>query len=168
LYISLGEIINSGQYEGYTIVNGNNLTDTGDYRPGLEAASNYGARSPLIECKIEKQEIRRLAESFDLFVWNKPASPCLSSRFPYGERITMAKLQRVEQAEEYLINLGYTDSRVRYYGDTARIEVASDQIEHLKSDLPVLREHFKQIGFSKCEIDEEGLVSGKLNRTLIS
>jgi uncharacterized protein len=160
-------MIEKGNYSGYTIINGNNLTDTGDYRPGLKAAEDYSARSPLIECEITKEEVRRLARSFDLFVWDKPASPCLSSRFPYGERITLAKLRQVEQAEDYLIRLGYLDSRVRYYGDMARIEVASDQVAKLKNDLPVLSKFFREIGFSKCEVDEEGLVSGKLNRNVI-
>lgn len=167
LYTSLKSLIDSGNYSGYTVINGNNLTDTGDYRPGLKAASDYSARSPLIECEIEKAEVRRLAKSFDLFVWDKPASPCLSSRFPYGERITMSKLSQVEQAEDYLIELGYLDSRVRYYGDKARIEVASHQVAKLKTDMPVLSKFFKNIGFSKCEVDEEGLVSGKLNRNVI-
>ena len=167
LYTSLHNLINKGKYLGYTIINGNNLTDTGDYRPGLKAASDHSARSPLIECGITKDEVRRLARSFDLFVWDKPASPCLSSRFPYGERITMAKLRQVEQAEDYLIGLGYLDSRVRYYGDLARIEVASHQVSKLKSDMPVLSEYFSEIGFSKCEVDEEGLISGKLNRSVV-
>ncbi len=167
LYTSLRSLIDTGKYPGYTVINGNNLTDTGDYRPGLKAASDYSARSPLIECKIEKEEVRRLAKSFNLFVWDKPASPCLSSRFPYGERITMDKLRQVEQAEDYLVRLGYLDSRVRYYGAKARIEVASDQVAKLKTDMPVLSKFFKDIGFSQCEVDEEGLVSGKLNRNVI-
>ena len=167
LYTSLLGLKDNGNYSEYTIINGNNLTDTGDYRPGLKAASDYSARSPLIECKIEKEEVRRLAKSFNLFVWNKPASPCLSSRFPYGERITLDKLKQVEQAEDYLIGLGYLDSRVRYYGEMARIEVSSDQVVKLKSDMPGISKFFREIGFSKCEVDEEGLVSGKLNRDVI-
>ncbi|GJM30143.1 MAG: TIGR00268 family protein [Cyclobacteriaceae bacterium] len=167
LYTSLRGITDNGKYSGYTIINGNNLSDTGDYRPGLKAAKDYSARSPLIECEITKEEIRGLAKSFDLFVWNKPASPCLSSRFPYGERISLDKLRQVEQAEDYLIRLGYPDSRVRYYGEMARIEVASDQVEKLKTDMPAISNYFSEIGFSKCEVDEEGLVSGKLNRNVV-
>ncbi len=168
LYHSLRDMIKRGSYAGYTIINGNNLSDTGDYRPGLKAASDHAAKSPLIECAITKAEVRRLAKSYNLFVWDKPASPCLSSRFPYGERITMAKLRQVEKAEDYLNSLGYNDSRVRYYGDTARIEVTSNQIETLKTDLPLLSVYLNQLGFTNCEIDEEGLVSGKLNRNVIS
>ena len=167
LYSSMQGMISNGNYAGYTIVNGNNLTDTGDYRPGLKAASDHSARSPLIECNIVKEEIRRLAKSFDLFVWDKPASPCLSSRFPYGERITREKLQQVEQAEEYLMDLGYVDSRVRYYGHMARIEVGASQVTKLKNEMSVLSKYFREIGFSQCEVDEEGLVSGKLNRQVI-
>jgi uncharacterized protein len=167
LYSSLRSMIDNGKYSGYTIINGNNLSDTGDYRPGLQAASDYSARSPLIACEVKKEEITRLAKSFDLFVWDKPASPCLSSRFPYGERITMARLRQVEQAEDYLISLGYFDSRVRYYGDMAKIEVTSNQISKLKTEMPMLSKFFSEIGFSKCEVDEEGLVSGKLNRNVI-
>jgi len=167
LYVSLRGIIEKGKYPGYTIVNGNNLSDTGDYRPGLQAASDYNARSPLMECEISKDEVRRLAKSFELFVWDKPASPCLSSRFPYGERITREKLKQVEQAEDYLIQLGYLDSRVRYYGDKARIEVAANRVSELKTDMASINEYFKELGFSACEVDEEGLVSGKLNRDVI-
>jgi uncharacterized protein len=167
LYISLRGLITDENYSGYTIINGNNLSDTGDYRPGLKAAKDYSSRSPLIECEIEKEEVRRLAKSLDLFVWDKPASPCLSSRFPYGERISTAKLGQVEQAEDYLISLGYLDSRVRYFGDMARIEVPFNQVSRLKSDMPSLQKIFSEIGFSTCEVDEEGLVSGKLNRNVI-
>ena len=167
LYTSLRGLIDSGKYPGYTIINGNNLSDAGDYRPGLKAASDYSARSPLMECKVAKEEIRRLAKSLDLFVWDKPASPCLSSRFPYGERITMEKLRQVEQAEDYLIRLGYLDSRVRYYGELARIEVKSDQVSKLKTDMLLISKYFDEIGFTRCEVDEEGLISGKLNRNVI-
>ncbi len=167
LYKSLQAMTAEGSYSGYTIVNGNNLSDTGDYRPGMKAAGDYRARSPLIECEIEKDEVRKLAKSFDLFVWDKPASPCLSSRFPYGERISSTKLGQVEQAEDYLISLGYSDSRVRYYGDMARIEVPFNQVSKLKRDMPSLNKVFSEIGFSTCEVDEEGLISGKLNRNVI-
>ncbi len=167
LYNSLRGMITLGNYSGYTIINGNNLSDTGDYRPGLKAARDYQTSSPLLECKIEKEEVRRLAQSFNLFVWNKPASPCLSSRFPYGERISSAKLRQVEQAEDYLFHLGYLDSRVRYYGDMAKIEVPLNQVSKLHGDMPVLNKFFSEIGFSTCEVDEEGLVSGKLNRNVI-
>ena len=163
LYSELEEIITS-QYPDYDILNGNNLSDNGDYRPGMEAATKYNAYSPLSECKIEKSDVRALAKHFDLFTWDKPASPCLSSRFPYGESITFEKLKMVEEAEDILNEFGFNDVRVRYIDKSAKIEVPDHLLEKLNQDFKDVESKILNLGFENCYIDEEGLISGKLNR----
>ena len=163
LYSELDEMI-VRRYPEHVILNGNNLSDNGDYRPGMEAAKNHNAYSPLAECKVEKSDVRALAKYFDLFTWDKPASPCLSSRFPYGESITFEKLKMVEEAEEILYDHGFNDVRVRYMDKSARIEVPNQSLEDLKKIFSEIESKILNLGFEKCYIDEEGLVSGKLNR----
>ncbi|MEQ8960181.1 MAG: ATP-dependent sacrificial sulfur transferase LarE, partial [Coleofasciculus sp. C2-GNP5-27] len=111
------------------VVDGVNADDLGDYRPGIQAAQERGARSPLAEVGVTKAEVRQLSQQLGLPWWDKPAQPCLSSRFPYGEEITIAKLQRVGRAEVYLRKLGWKNLRVRSQGDTARIELSPEQIK---------------------------------------
>ena len=111
------------------VVDGVNADDLRDYRPGIQAARERGARSPLAEVGISKIEVREISRYLGLPWWDKPAQPCLSSRFPYGEAITMEKLQRVGRAERYLRNLGLRELRVRSAGDTARIEIPVAEIK---------------------------------------
>lgn len=165
LYEDLNKLIKQ-KYIDFTIINGNNYSDLGDYRPGLSAAKEKDAKSPFISCKITKDNIRNLAYYFNLSVWDKPASPCLSSRFPYGENISYEKLKRVEQAEEVLYDLGFEEVRVRSFGDLAKIEIPKIKLNELVKIFPKVAEQILQLGFSSCEIDYEGLVSGKLNRVL--
>jgi uncharacterized protein len=165
LYSMLDQMI-ADKYPGYTVLNGNNLSDLGDYRPGLEAAREHRVRSPLSECGIDKESVRALAKHFNLFTWDKPASPCLSSRFPYGESITLGKLRLVEGAENYLNELGFEDVRVRYYQNTAKIEVQLRKMDDLRNHFSTIRQKITAMGFDDCVIDEEGLVSGKLNRAI--
>jgi pyridinium-3,5-biscarboxylic acid mononucleotide sulfurtransferase len=181
LYTKLDEIV-STRFEGYTVLNGNNFSDMGDYRPGLEAAGEHKVMSPLADCHFTKDDIRLLSFFYNLPNWNKPASPCLSSRFPYGERITEAKLRMVERAEDTLNSFGFNDVRVRYMpaarqqdghlintnrnGQTARIEVPAAAIDKLKECFPSIESQLLSLGFEHCEIDPEGLVSGKLNRKI--
>ena len=165
LYSELVGLI-SGKYRGYRILNGNNYSDFGDYRPGLQAADEHAVLSPLADCRLNKDDIREIARYFDLFVWDKPASPCLSSRFPYGESITIQKLRMVEKAEDLLYDLGFWDSRVRYYEGTARLEVPAEQVDSLKTMIGQVDSKIRSFGFTQVIIDEEGLVSGKLNRVL--
>jgi len=165
LYTEINKLV-SDEYINYVIVNGNNYTDLGDYRPGLEAASEHSTRSPFIACNINKQNIRDLAFHFNLEVWDKPASPCLSSRFPYGESITKEKLKRVEKAESLLNDFGFDEIRVRSYGDLAKIEVPTEQIPALLQKFSEIENHIIQFGFTKCEVDNEGFISGKMNRIL--
>ena len=154
------------KYSGFKIINGNNYSDLGDYRPGLKSADENNILSPFISCKINKASIRELANYFNLSVWNKPASPCLSSRFPYGEEISKDKLEMVERAESILNDFGFEDVRVRTSNNVAKIEVPKEQISNLKSLLNKIRAKFFEIGYTEFIIDEEGLVSGKLNRVL--
>ncbi|BAU66304.1 ExsB family protein [Stanieria sp. NIES-3757] len=150
------------------VVDGVNADDLQDYRPGIQAAKERGARSPLAELGITKMEVREISRHLGLTWWDKPAQPCLSSRFPYGEEITVAKLQRVGRAEIYLRQLGYQNLRVRSFGDTAKIELPSEQIQEfiLKVNLPELVSKFKELGFLYVTLDLEGYRSGKLNQVL--
>jgi uncharacterized protein len=161
-------LLRNQSYPEFILVNGNNKSDLGDYRPGLQAAGKYNSFSPLAECGLTKDDIRALALEAGLKVWDKPASPCLSSRFPYGELITLEKLGQVEKAEDVLFTHGFLDARVRYCGEKARIEVPVHEKERLNGLIQNIQESFKQLGFVSTEIDEEGFVSGKLNRDLKS
>ena len=164
LYMAINEI--KSKYPDHHILNGTNTDDLGDYRPGLEAAKEHHVESPLVDCKINKKGVRSLANFLGLQVWDKPASPCLSSRFPYGTSISIEDLLKVESAEEVLNNYGFEDVRVRFLQDEARIEVEKDQLERLYGHFPSIESEIKAIGFARCSVDEEGLVSGKLNRVL--
>ncbi len=150
------------------VVDGVNADDLHDYRPGIRAAKERGARSPLAEVNISKVEVRQLSQQLSLPWWDKPAQPCLSSRFPYGEEITVAKLQRVGRAEIYLRKLGLKNLRVRSDGDTARIELPPEQIKEfvLTTDLPTIVSAFQNLGFLYVTLDLEGYRSGKLNQVL--
>jgi uncharacterized protein len=150
------------------VVDGVNADDLHDYRPGIQAAKERGARSPLAEIGVTKAEVRQISQQLGLTWWDKPAQPCLSSRFPYGEEITIAKLQRVGRAEIYVRNLGWQNLRVRSEGDTARIELSPDKIKDFVSntDLPTLVSAFQTWGFIYVTLDLEGYRSGKLNQVL--
>lgn len=154
---------------GYAyVVDGVNADDLQDYRPGIRAAKERGTRSPLAEVGITKLEVREISKLLGLPWWDKPAQPCLSSRFPYGEEITVEKLRRVGQAERYLHKLGWSTLRVRSQSDTARIELPAAEIPTFiqSTDLAELVEAFKGYGFTYVTLDLEGFVSGKLNQEL--
>lgn len=150
------------------VVDGVNADDLHDYRPGIQAAQERGARSPLAEVGITKLDVRQLSKELGLPWWDKPSQPCLSSRFPYGEEITASKLQRVGRAEVYLRRQGWQNLRVRSAGETARIEVPPEEIATFvtTTDLPALVNHFQDLGFLYVTLDLEGYQSGKLNRVL--
>jgi uncharacterized protein len=155
-------------YDGIPIVDGVNADDLGDYRPGIQAGQERGVISPLAQAGITKLEVRQISRALGLSWWDKPAQPCLSSRFPYGETIDVAKLRRVGAAERYLRQLGWRQVRVRSQGDTARIELPPEQVVTFVSqtDLPALVKAFQAAGFLYVTLDLEGYVSGKLNRVL--
>jgi uncharacterized protein len=164
LYTDLSKV--QSRYPGFIVLNGTNKDDFSDYRPGLQAATENNIKSPLAELGITKKQIREIAKHFGISIWNKPSSPCLSSRIPYGNKITAKKLSQVEKAEEILNKLGFIDVRVRHYGETCRIEVPVQQISKLKNNFDQIQALINELGFNKCIIDEEGLISGKLNRQL--
>jgi len=155
------------------VLDGVNRDDLGDHRPGIRAAREHGVISPLAEAGIDKEGVRRLSRALGLPWWDKPAQPCLASRFPYGEPINAGRLRRVAAAEHWLRQRGFRELRVRSQGETARIELpaaAMDQaMELLAGDLRhELVTAFRAMGFSAVALDLEGLVSGKLNRELTS
>ena len=152
---------------GY-VVDGVNADDLSDYRPGIVAAKERGARSPLAEIGVSKLEVREISRLLGLKWWDKPAQPCLSSRFPYGEEITVSKLQRVGRAEVYLRQLGYQNLRVRSQEDTAKIELPQDKIKQFiqEVNLSTLVAKFQELGFVYVTLDLEGYRSGKLNQEL--
>lgn len=149
------------------ILNGTNTDDLGDYRPGLHAAREFHVHSPLSECGLNKEDVRALARHYELACWNKPASPCMSSRIPYGQRVTREKLQQIEAGETLLLNAGFPIARLRHYGDCARIEVPQDRLEDLHAARTNLQSEIHALGFAKVEFDEEGFISGKLNRAIL-
>ena len=154
------------KHPGYDVLNGTNADDFGDYRPGMKAAGEYEVLSPLSDCGITKEEIREISRHYGLPNWDKPASPCLSSRIPYHHRITKKKLVEIEQAEELLNSLGFQDVRVRHYGDHGKVEVNLKDLPRLMEMKDAVIDQIKKVGFPDVQIDPEGLVSGKLNRTL--
>ena len=154
------------RFPNYVLLNGTNTDDFGDYRPGLQAAREHAIRSPLADCGLNKQDVRALARHLGLPNWDKPASPCLSSRVPYGNRITEEKLRQIEAAEAILSAHGFEEVRVRHYDTEARIEVAASLLPQLKGQFEAFAPAILDLGFETCTIDGEGLVSGKLNRAI--
>jgi len=148
------------------VLDGCNADDTGDYRPGMQAGRQLNVRSPLLEAGLTKNDIRILSKELSLPTWDKPASPCLSSRFPYGVRITKEGLTRVEKAEKYLKQLDFVEVRARYHENVLRIEVVPDSMERLLTYREQLVKHMKSIGFSYVTLDLAGFRSGSLNETL--
>ncbi len=147
------------------ILDGFNVDDRGDVRPGRKAAKELGVRSPLDELEFTKADIREAARRIDLPVWDKPALACLSSRFPYGTEITPERLTRVARAERVLRELGFRVFRVRFHGELARIEVDADEIERLESAevREIVESRFQELGFSAVEIDPRGYRRGSMN-----
>ncbi len=151
---------------GAQVVLGVNLTDQGDYRPGQQAASMAGARFPLLEAKITKEMVRQYAKQMGIPNHDKPASPCLSSRIPYGTSINLSLLGRIERAERFLQGLGFAEVRVRDFDDTARIEVKKEQMLDLVVSANTVHKYLKKLGYTYVTLDLGGLVSGNLNLSL--
>jgi len=148
------------------IIEGTNADDISDYRPGMKALSELGIKSPLREIGFTKKEIRMLSQKFGLPTWDKPSLACLSTRIPYGDRITVEKLHMAEEAEMYLRTSGISQLRVRIHGDTARIEVSPDEFMTVINDRINITEKLRQIGFSYVALDLLGFRSGSLNESL--
>jgi len=154
---------------GY-IVNGTNLDDWGDYRPGLQAAQNAQVRSPLCEAELRKDDVRAIARLLGLSNWDKPASACLASRIPYGTAVTFARLRQVEQLEEALRKLGFRQVRVRHHEEIARIEVPTNDIARLvTAEMSVCVDRAgRDAGYRFVTVDLRGYRTGSLNEALPS
>lgn len=148
------------------VLSGANADDLGDYRPGMTAARERQVRSPLAECDFTKDEIRALAQAWDLPIWDKPAMPCLASRVAYGEEVSPERLAMIDRAERFLRERGLRTVRVRYHkGDLARLEVPADEVARLVQE-PLrceLIDQLRTIGFRFVTLDLEGFRSGSLN-----
>jgi uncharacterized protein len=148
-----------------TILDGVNYDDLGDFRPGLEAAREQSVRHPLVEAELTKAEIRIASAALGLPTWDKPASPCLASRIPYGTRVTTERLGQIERAEDGLRALGFREFRVRFENDTARLEVALDEVSRcVDADVrAAIVAAVRAAGFRRVVLDLEGFRSGSLN-----
>jgi uncharacterized protein len=150
------------------ILDGSNTDDQRDYRPGRRAAGEFSVRSPLAETGLSKQEIRDLAHRLDLPMWDKPSLACLSSRIPYGTRITPTLVKNIQAAEDIVRGLGIRQVRVRHHGDTARIEVDREDILRLVSEETkrMIIDSFKALGYSYICLDLEGYRTGSMNEVI--
>ncbi len=150
------------------LAEGSNMDDLGDYRPGLRAVDELAVKSPLREAGLTKSDIRQISKALGLPTWDKPSYACLASRFVYGEEITVEKLRMVEKAEDFLIERGFVEERVRMHGKMARIEVPAKDIARLASDenRAAVYEEFKKIGFDFVTLDLGGYRTGSMNAAI--
>lgn len=164
--VRMGGIIACARDNGFrAVLDGTNADDAGDWRPGRRACGELGVRSPLAEAGIGKSAVRALLRELGLAVHDKPSTPCLSSRIPYGSPVTKQKLRQIEQAEEALHLLGLREVRVRHHGAVAMIEVPREDAPRVLSAVG-LAGRLREIGFDHAALDIEGLRSGSLNRVL--
>ncbi|MBO4899984.1 MAG: ATP-dependent sacrificial sulfur transferase LarE [Lachnospiraceae bacterium] len=150
------------------VAEGSNTDDEGDYRPGLKAVEELGILSPLREAGLSKADIRALSKEMGLPTWSKPSYACLASRFVFGEEITEEKLHMIDRAEQFLIELGFIEERVRIHGNLARIEVPAADIPRIAADAVrnQIYEEFRKIGFMYISLDLKGYRTGSMNETL--
>lgn len=150
------------------VAEGSNQDDLSDYRPGLQAVAELSVVSPLRTAGLTKEEIRILSREMGLKTWSKPSFACLSSRFPYGQEITREKLAMVDKAEQYLIDLGFTQVRVRHHGDIARIELHPEELTDLvrRNLMQDIYSYFKSLGFTYAALDLKGYRTGSMNEKL--
>ncbi|PKN53160.1 MAG: TIGR00268 family protein [Deltaproteobacteria bacterium HGW-Deltaproteobacteria-13] len=158
----------AGQNGIQYVAEGSNIDDLGDYRPGMQAIKELNIVSPLKEAQLSKDDIRELSKQMGLPTWDKPAFACLSSRFPYGQQITPEKLAMVDRAEQYLLDLGFRQVRVRHHGDIARIEVSATERKRF-FDVELMEKihaKFKDIGFAYTALDLQGYRTGSMNEVI--
>jgi len=149
------------------ILNGTNCDDLGDHRPGLQAAEDFAVRSPLVEAGFTKADVRALARHLGLENADKPQAACLSSRFPYGTAIDRERLAQVEQAEDVLADLGFTQFRVRHHDDVARIEVPAEDLHRAVAERELLQQRIRACGYRFVALDLAGFRSGSLNAGVV-
>jgi uncharacterized protein len=150
------------------VADGSTVDDLSDYRPGRQAAQERGVRSPLVEAGLNKTEIRHLSRRYDLPTWNKPASPCLSSRIAYGIPVSIERLSKIERGEQILRSHGFRQFRVRYHEELVRLEIASDEMEQVlqRTMIDQLAHEFRALGFRYVTLDLNGYRSGVMNEVL--
>ncbi len=148
------------------VLEGSNYDDKGDFRPGLQAVEEYRAKSPLLELGFTKQEIRELSRQHNLPTWNKPAMACLSSRFPYGEELTKEKIHLVEKGEDILQAIGFSQFRLRYHDQIARIEIPCSEFELAINNSQEIVAKLSELGFNYITLDLAGYRSGSMNKGL--
>lgn len=151
-----------------TVVDGTNVDDLADHRPGLKAAKEWRVRHPLVEAEMTKADIRRYSKDLDLSSWDKPAIACLSSRFPYGVEINIERLEKIAACERFLKELAFREFRVRYHGELVRIEPAPQEMDRFldKATREAVVRRFKEIGFSYVSLDLQGYRTGSMNEAL--
>ena len=161
LYGQLVELSNQLGFDW--VLNGSNLDDKGDYRPGMNAAKLHKVRSPLIETEFTKEDIRYYAKKRNLRSWDRPASPCLSSRLPYGTMVTVEALTMVGKSEQFLKSIDFPIVRVRHYGEKALIEIPKDKFSYFNSKIDNITRELNNFGYKTVELDPVGFRSGSLN-----
>src|SRR5215204_3125656 len=166
LYMKLEAVARARGIE--IIVDGSTTDDLGDYRPGRQAATQHEVRSPLIEVGLSKSEIRELSRLASLPTWDKPASPCLSSRIAYGTTVTIERLSKVDRGEEILREFGFREFRVRHHDQLVRIEIAPAEMDRVlrKELIDELARRFRELGFKYVTLDLQGFRSGSMNEVL--
>ncbi|MGC9455677.1 MAG: ATP-dependent sacrificial sulfur transferase LarE [Phycisphaerae bacterium] len=164
LFESLRRIARAGGFQA--VAAGSNADDSGDYRPGLEAARELGVAEPLMQAGLTKQDIRRASRAMGLPTWTKPASACLASRVPYGSEITPNRLGRIERSEELLAGMGFRTCRVRDHDGLARVEVPPESLERAVRDRERIVRLLISAGYTYVTLDLQGLRSGSMNAAL--
>ena len=168
LFDSIGKIAEEERFNNF--IDGSNFDDLGDHRPGMKALKERNVRSPLQEAGLTKDEIREFSKEMGLPTWDKDALACLSSRFPYGERISRQKLKMVDEAENFLTDMGFRYIRARHKDNSVNIEVAPEQVSRLmEADTRSrVEDYLRSIGYEHVIIDPEGYRQGKLNDKILS
>lgn len=162
------DLVAMAEAEGFSaILNGTNADDLGDYRPGLQAATQFGIASPFLEAGMTKAQVRTVAQHLGLSLWDKPAAACLASRLPYGTAVTLPVLDQVARAELVLSQAGFLGARVRHHGDLARIEVRPDDLAAAFASRQQLSSDLKALGYRYVTLDLEGYRLGSLNEALV-
>jgi pyridinium-3,5-biscarboxylic acid mononucleotide sulfurtransferase len=161
LYGRLTEIANERGYRA--VLSGANADDAGDWRPGLQAAEDHGVLHPLLELGVTKRQVRELAAALNVPSADKPASPCLASRIPYGTPVERTTLQRVDAAEQAVKALGYRELRVRHHGDLGRLEIGADELARATRERKAIERAIRAAGYDRAEIDPKPFRSGSLN-----
>jgi len=166
LYTKLESVARSRNIQH--IVDGSTVDDLSDYRPGRQAATQHAVRSPLIEVGLSKSEVRELSRRVELPTWDKPASPCLSSRIAYGTTVTIERLSKVDRGEEILREFGFREFRVRHHDKLVRLEIAQSEMDRVlrKDVIDQLAARFRELGFKYVTLDLQGFRSGSMNEVL--